>query len=51
MYDARHLNAHFFVNELARLKSGQLVIPIRWLKFRGRICADAFRVEVDDTVC
>ncbi|KAJ7477986.1 hypothetical protein B0H11DRAFT_2424571 [Mycena galericulata] len=55
MYDARHLHAHFFVNELARLKSGQLVIPIRWLKFRDRVCADAFAVEIDSsgvaTVC
>ncbi|KAJ7476349.1 hypothetical protein B0H11DRAFT_1727263 [Mycena galericulata] len=49
MYDARHLHTHFFVNELARLKSGQLVIPIRWLKFRDRVCADAFAVDIDSS--
>ncbi|KAJ7715958.1 hypothetical protein B0H16DRAFT_1667025 [Mycena metata] len=48
MYDAKHLPAHFYVNELARLNTGQLVIPIRWLKFRDSICADAFLVELDD---
>jgi hypothetical protein len=50
MYDAKHLGAHFYVNELALLKTGKFVIPIRWLKFRGSICADAFAVEVDDSV-
>ncbi|KAJ7711067.1 hypothetical protein B0H16DRAFT_1480617 [Mycena metata] len=48
MYDAKHLPAHFYVNELARLNTGQLVIPIRWLKFRDSICADTFLVELDD---
>ncbi|KAJ7035837.1 hypothetical protein C8F04DRAFT_1340815 [Mycena alexandri] len=48
MYDAKHLSAHFYVNELARLNTGQLVIPIRWLKFRDSICADAFLVDLDD---
>ncbi|KAJ7021232.1 hypothetical protein C8F04DRAFT_1273994 [Mycena alexandri] len=48
MYDAKHLPAHFYVNELARLNTGKLVIPIRWLKFRDTICADAFSVEFDD---
>ncbi|KAJ7764445.1 hypothetical protein B0H14DRAFT_2403380, partial [Mycena olivaceomarginata] len=51
MYDAKHLGAHFYVNELALLKTGKFVIPIWWLKFRGSICADAFAVEVDDSVC
>ncbi|KAJ7616168.1 hypothetical protein DFH06DRAFT_1239316 [Mycena polygramma] len=49
MYDAKHLGAHFYVNELALLKTAKFVIPIRWLKFRGSICADAFEVDVDDS--
>ncbi|KAJ7635914.1 hypothetical protein B0H17DRAFT_1149590 [Mycena rosella] len=47
MYDARNLHAHFYVNELARLSSGDFVIPIRWLTFRGRVWADAFTVKID----
>ncbi|KAK7027218.1 hypothetical protein R3P38DRAFT_2623909 [Favolaschia claudopus] len=46
MYDAG--SAHYYVNELARLKNGNLVIPIRWVKFRGKIFADAFSVVLDD---
>ncbi|KAJ6615078.1 hypothetical protein B0H10DRAFT_1950204 [Mycena sp. CBHHK59/15] len=49
MYDAKHLQAHFYVNKLAHLKSGEFVIPIRWLKFRNHICADAFVVEIDSS--
>ncbi|KAJ7036123.1 hypothetical protein C8F04DRAFT_1339635 [Mycena alexandri] len=46
MYAAPH--CHFFVNELARLKNGDLVIPIPWIKFKNIVCADAFKVELDD---
>ncbi|KAJ7792158.1 hypothetical protein B0H14DRAFT_3160454 [Mycena olivaceomarginata] len=45
MYDAKHLNAHFYVNEVARLDSGKLVIPVRWLKYGKKICADAYAVS------
>ncbi|KAJ7021121.1 hypothetical protein C8F04DRAFT_1213895 [Mycena alexandri] len=46
MYAA--LYCHFFVNELARLKNGDLVIPICWIKFKNVVCADAFKVELND---
>ncbi|KAJ7020025.1 hypothetical protein C8F04DRAFT_1214201 [Mycena alexandri] len=46
MYAAPY--CHFFVNELARLKNGDLFIPIRWIKFKNVVCADAFKVELND---
>ncbi|KAJ7820467.1 hypothetical protein B0H14DRAFT_3735670 [Mycena olivaceomarginata] len=49
MYDAKHLNAHFYVNEVARLDSGQLVIPVRWLQCGKKICADAVVATVLDS--
>ncbi|KAJ7693775.1 hypothetical protein B0H16DRAFT_1848276 [Mycena metata] len=39
---------HYYVNEVARLRDGTLVVPIRWVKFRGRVYADAFGVSFDE---
>ncbi|KAJ7924501.1 hypothetical protein B0H13DRAFT_2315399 [Mycena leptocephala] len=40
--------SHYYVNEVPRLCDGRFVIPIRWVKFRSKVYADAFAVEFDD---
>ncbi|KAJ7693871.1 hypothetical protein B0H17DRAFT_1132256 [Mycena rosella] len=46
MYDAGI--SHYYVNEVSRLRDGQFVIPIRWVKFRGKVYADAFSIRIDE---
>ncbi|TFY52145.1 hypothetical protein EVG20_g10686, partial [Dentipellis fragilis] len=38
---------HYYVGELALLKSGDLVIPIRWVMYKGKLYADACPVKHD----
>jgi hypothetical protein len=49
MFDAG--TSHYYVNELALLKNGDFVIPIRWVTMGGKVYADAYSVIVDDKVC
>ncbi len=49
MYDAG--DPHYFINELAHLKNGNLIIPVRWLEDNnGNVFADAYAVTVDHQV-
>ena len=49
MYDAG--SCHYYINELAQLKSGNFIIPVRWLEGQdGNILADAYAVTFDDQV-
>ncbi|EPQ53882.1 hypothetical protein GLOTRDRAFT_106509 [Gloeophyllum trabeum ATCC 11539] len=38
--DSQAPHRHFYVKEVARLRDGRLVIPIRWIKQNGSMCAD-----------
>jgi hypothetical protein len=49
MYSAGR-GRHFYVNELCRLKSGQLVIPVRWVTHKDKVLADAYFVSCRDDV-
>ena len=49
MYDAG--SRHYYIDELAQLKNGTFVIPVRWLEdHTGCIFADAYAVAFDDQV-
>lgn len=41
---------HYYVNELAELKNGDLVIPFRWVVQDGDVYADAWAVSIDNEV-
>ncbi|KAK1221492.1 hypothetical protein PQX77_015698 [Marasmius sp. AFHP31] len=46
MYNANGI--HYYVFELCQLRDKQLVVPIRWLLYKGSVYADAFKVEVNE---
>ncbi|GBE79018.1 hypothetical protein SCP_0202150 [Sparassis crispa] len=50
MYDAGD-GRHYYVQELAQLKNGGLVIPVRWLEMEKtrEVYADAHHVEIEAT--
>jgi hypothetical protein len=49
MYDAG--DCHYYIDELALLKNGSYVIPLRWMEDEsGNIFADAYTVAFNDQV-
>lgn len=49
MYDAG--DRHYYIDEVAQLKSGEFVIPVRWLEDnKGEVFADAYFVTADASV-
>ncbi|KAG7095164.1 hypothetical protein E1B28_005943 [Marasmius oreades] len=47
MFDGGN-SKHFYVFELSRLRNGELVIPIHWLTYKGKVVADAFSVSINE---
>ncbi|KAI0368156.1 hypothetical protein BV20DRAFT_948572, partial [Pilatotrama ljubarskyi] len=47
MFDAGE--KHYYVDELSRLATGDLVIPLRWVIVHGEVHFDAHRVNLDAT--
>jgi len=49
MYDAG--DRHYYIDELAHLKNGNFIIPVRWLEDNdGGVFADAYTVTFDNQV-
>jgi hypothetical protein len=49
MYDAG--DRHYYIDELARLRDGNFIIPVRWLEDTDKnVYADAYAVTFDDQV-
>ncbi|THU86694.1 hypothetical protein K435DRAFT_868003 [Dendrothele bispora CBS 962.96] len=39
---------HFYVNELAQLRSGEYIMPIQWVVFKGIVHCHSFLVKIDE---
>lgn len=50
MYDAG--TCHYYIDEPAQLRDGQIIVPIRWLENEedSEIMADAWVVELNENV-
>jgi len=49
MYDGG--DCHYYIDEVAQLKSGEFVIPIWWLEDeKGEVFADAYTITTDTSV-
>jgi hypothetical protein len=49
MYDAG--DRHYYIDEVAQLKNGEFVIPVRWLEDdKGEVFADAYSITADASV-
>jgi hypothetical protein len=49
MFDVGH-GVHYYVDELAQLTDGRLVIPVHWIKLDGAMHVDVYSVELNAEV-
>ena len=49
MYDSGG-GRHYYVNELAELTDGRLIIPYMWFTYKGDVFTDCWLVTVNEQV-
>jgi hypothetical protein len=42
--------SHYYVNEVARLRDGRFIVPMRWVTHKNKVWTDAFSVTFNEQV-
>lgn len=41
---------HYYINEFAQTKNGELVVPVRWLKWKRKLHCEVMKLKYDEDV-